>query len=797
MKVAEILKQKSLPYGAALEAALPALDWIAEHDGKFGLFINGKFREPLSQEYFDSNNPSTNKKLARIAQANKKDVDDAVKAARKAHPAWSNTAGHIRARYLYAIARQIQKHSRLFAVLETMDNGKPIRETRDIDIPLVARHFYYHAGWAQLQEAELPHHQSLGVIGQIIPWNFPLLMLSWKIAPAIAMGNTVVLKPAEFTSLTALLFAEICNSVGLPPGVVNIVTGNGRTGAAIVEHADIDKIAFTGSTEVGRIIRRATAGTGKKLSLELGGKSPFVVFDDADLDSAVEGIVDAIWFNQGQVCCAGSRLLVQEGVAEKMYKKLRARMEKLRVGDPLDKAIDIGAIVDASQLKQIQEKVARGVAEGATLIQPSWANEKGMPIIGNYYPPTVLINCAPASSVVQEEIFGPVLAAMTFRTPEEAVKLANNTRYGLAATIWSEDINLALDIATQIKAGIVWINSTNLLDAAAGFGGYRESGFGREGGKEGLYEYVKRKSVVSLSMAASSQKVFKKTANAGVSISILAIDRTAKMFIGGKQVRPDGGLSINIYGPNKQLIGEVGRGNRKDIRNAVEAARAAATGWQKATGHNRAQIIYFMAENLAARADEFANRISQQTGVANPAAKLEVDASISALFTAAAWADKYDGAIHQTPIRNVTLAMPEPIGVMAIMLPDDQPLLAFCTFAVTAFAMGNALIVTPSPAHPLSVTDFCQVIETSDVPNGTINIVTGDRDELAKTLSEHDDVDAMWFAGPHDAQTVVQKASADNMKRTWVLPAFGALPLTEDVLREATQVKNVWVPYGG
>ena len=797
MKVAEILKQKSLPYGAAPEAALPALDWIAEHDGKFGLFINGKFREPLSQEYFDSNNPSTNKKLARIAQANKKDVDDAVKAARKAHPAWNGTAGHIRARYLYAIARQIQKHSRLFAVLETMDNGKPIRETRDIDIPLVARHFYYHAGWAQLQEAELPHHQSLGVIGQIIPWNFPLLMLSWKIAPAIAMGNTVVLKPAEFTSLTALLFAEICNSVGLPPGVVNIVTGNGRTGAAIVEHADIDKIAFTGSTEVGRIIRRATAGTGKKLSLELGGKSPFVVFDDADLDSAVEGIVDAIWFNQGQVCCAGSRLLVQEGVAEKMYKKLRARMEKLRVGDPLDKAIDIGAIVDASQLKQIQEKVARGVAEGATLIQPSWANEKGMPIIGNYYPPTVLINCAPASSVVQEEIFGPVLAAMTFRTPEEAVKLANNTRYGLAATIWSEDINLALDIATQIKAGIVWINSTNLHDAAAGFGGYRESGFGREGGKEGLYEYVKRKSVVSLSTAASSQKVFKRTANAGVSISILAIDRTVKMFIGGKQVRPDGGLSINIYGPNKQLIGEVGRGNRKDIRNAVEAARAAATGWQKATGHNRAQIIYYMAENLAARADEFANRISQQTGVANPAAKLEVDASISALFTAAAWADKYDGAIHQTPIRNVTLAMPEPIGVMAIMLPDDQPLLAFCTLAVTAFAMGNALIVTPSPAHPLSVTDFRQVIETSDVPNGTINIVTGDRDELAKTLSKHDDVDAMWFAGPHDAQTVVQKASADNMKRTWVLPAFGALPLTEDVLREATQVKNVWVPYGG
>jgi aldehyde dehydrogenase (NAD+) len=801
MKVAEILKQKSLPYGAAPEAASPALDWIAEHDAKFGLFINGKFREPQSKEYFDSNNPSTNKKLARVAQANKRDVDDAVKAARKAYPAWSKTPGHIRARYLYAIARQIQKHSRLFAVLETMDNGKPIRETRDIDIPLVARHFYHHAGWAQIQETELPNHQSLGVIGQIIPWNFPLLMLSWKIAPAIAMGNTVVLKPAEFTSLSALLFAEICNSIGLPPGVVNIVTGDGRTGAAIVEHDDIDKIAFTGSTEVGRIIRRTTAGAGKKLSLELGGKSPFVVFDDADLDSAVEGIVDAIWFNQGQVCCAGSRLLVQEGVAEKMYKKLRARMEKLRVGDPLDKAIDIGAIVDPSQLKQIQEKVARGVAEGATLMQPSWA----VPSIGNYYPPTVLTNCGPASSVVQEEIFGPVLAAMTFRTPEEAVKLANNTRYGLAATIWSEDINLALDIATQIKAGIVWINSTNLLDAAAGFGGYRESGFGREGGKEGLYEYVKRKSIASIgkdsktlaSAVLSSKKASKTLANAGVSNSIPAIDRTAKMFIGGKQARPDGGLSINIYGTNKQLIGEVGRGNRKDIRNAVEAARAAANGWQKATGHNRAQIIYFMAENLAARADEFASRITQQTGATKVSATSEVEASISALFTAAAWADKYDGAIHQTPIRNVTLAMPEPIGVMAIMLPDDQPLLAFCTLAATAFAMGNALVVTPSPAHPLSVTDLYQVLETSDVPHGTINIVTGDRTELAKTLSEHDDVDAMWFAGSHEGQTAVQKASANNMKRTWVLPASGMLPLTEDVLREATQVKNIWVPYGG
>jgi aldehyde dehydrogenase (NAD+) len=840
MKVAQILK--TLEYGPAPEAAKPALDWIAEHDGKFGIFINGKWRDPSSKEWFDSINPSNNKKLARVAQASKKDVDDAVKAARAAFKGWSSTPGHIRARYLYAIARQVQKHSRLFAVLETMDNGKPIRETRDIDIPLVARHFYHHAGWAQLADTEMRDYQPLGVVGQIIPWNFPLLMLSWKIAPALAMGNTVVLKPAELTSLTALLFAEICASVGLPAGVVNFVTGDGKTGAAIVEHAGIDKIAFTGSTEVGRIIRRATAGTGKKLSLELGGKSPFIVFDDADLDSAVEGVVDAIWFNQGQVCCAGSRLLVQEGVAEKVYKKLRARMEKMRLGDPLDKGIDIGAIVDTNQLKQIQDKVARGVEEGATLMQPSWAlGGNGMPSTGCYFPPTVLTNVGPASSVVQQEIFGPVLAAMTFRTPEEAVKLANNTRYGLAATIWSEDINLALDIATQIKAGTVWINSTNLLDAAAGFGGYRESGFGREGGKEGLYEYAKplhadasllsplrgreagregaAKHKTLTSTAISSTKALKTPANSAFSTSAktpkspvpaqagtqfalnsVPVDRTAKLFIGGKQTRPDGGLSINIYGPNKNLIGEVGAGNRKDIRNAVEAARAAANGWAKATAHNRAQVIYFMAENLAARAAEFANRLMQQTGCAQAAADAEVEASISALFTAAAWADKYDGRIHGTPYRNVTLAMNEPMGVVGMLMPDDHPLLALATLAGTALAMGNTMVVVPSPKHPLTATDLYQVLETSDVPHGTFNIVTGDRDELAKTLSEHDDVDSVWYfdnsAGSSEGQTAVQKASAGNMKRTWVRGAVGALPSVDEVLREATQVKNVWVPYG-
>ena len=409
-----------------------------------------------------------------------------MQAARAAFPKWQALTPHIRARYLYALARLVQKHSRLLAVLETMDNGKPIRESRDIDIPLVARHFYYHAGWAQLLDQEFPEYEPCGVVGQIIPWNFPLLMAAWKIAPALATGNTVVLKPAEFTPLTALAFAELCQEAGLPAGVVNIVTGDGSTGEALVKHPDVDKIAFTGSTEVGRAIRGATAATSKRLSLELGGKSPFIVFDDADLDSAVEGLVDGIWFNQGQVCCAGSRLLMQESIAETLIAKIRDRMSTLRVGLPLDKAIDIGPIVARVQLDRIQRMVGQGIAEGATCWQPQVA----LPARGFYYPPTLLSNVHPTSIVAQQEIFGPVLAAMTFRTPKEAVELANNTVYGLAACVWSENINVALHVAAQLKAGVVWVNCTNLFDASCGFGGYRESGYGREGGREGLLEYL-------------------------------------------------------------------------------------------------------------------------------------------------------------------------------------------------------------------------------------------------------------------------------------------------------------------
>src|SRR5881227_1520149 len=483
--VSEIFE--TMAYGPAPESDKPALEWLERHGRAFGLFVGGRWTKSKNGDAFDVINPATTAPLARVTQAGEADVDAAVAAARKAFPGWSALSGHARARHLYALARTVQKHSRLLAVLESLDNGKSIRETRDLDIPLVARHFYHHAGWAQLAQAEFAGYGPVGVVGQIVPWNFPLLMVAWKVAPALAAGNTVLLKPAEFTPLTALCLAELAHEAGLPAGVLNVVTGDGRTGELIVNHPDVDKIAFTGSTEVGRLIRKATAGTGKKLSLELGGKSPFIVFDDADLDSVVEGVVDAIWFNQGQVCCAGSRLLVQEDIADSLISKLRVRMEKLRLGDPLDKAVDMGAIVSPGQLKEIQRLVAQGVEEGADMWQPSWA----CPTEGYFFPPTLFTNVSPATTIAQVEIFGPVLVSMTFRTPAEAVALANNTRYGLAASVWSENINLALDVAPKIKAGSVWINCTNMFDASSGFGGYRESGFGREGGKEGLYEYVR------------------------------------------------------------------------------------------------------------------------------------------------------------------------------------------------------------------------------------------------------------------------------------------------------------------
>ena len=774
MTINEILE--TMDYGTAPETASEALAWL-DKNRPFGNFINGKMTD--AGNTFCVTNPATGDELAQVTQATAADVDAAVAAARAALGKWSKLGGQGRARVLYALARLLQKHSRLFAVLETLDNGKPIRESRDVDIPLAQRHFYYHAGMAALMETELPDRTPIGVCGQIIPWNFPLLMLAWKIAPALAMGNTVVLKPAEYTPLTALLFAGICAQAGVPKGVINIVTGDGRVGEMIVAHDGIDKIAFTGSTEVGRKIRAATAGSGKALTLELGGKSPFIVFDDADLDSAVEGVVDAIWFNQGQVCCAGSRLLVQEGVANQFYAKLRARMSKLRIGNPLDKSIDMGAIVDATQLDRI-----RGMVDACD-IGEKHAFSGDLPNQGLFYPPTLITGLSTADTLMQDEIFGPVLVSMTFRTPSEAIALANNTRYGLAASIWSENINLALGIAPKIKAGVIWINGTNMFDAAAGFGGMRESGFGREGGWDGLYAYTKAKAPAKKIKPAVAKTVSHK--------DVLDIDRTAKLYIGGKQARPDGGYSKPIHDARGRLVGHMPIASRKDIRNAVEAAQAAAS-WSGTTGHLRAQILYYMAENLSARSAEFARNLDTYSGTKT--GKDQVEKALDTLFTFAAWADKNDGGVCNTPMRGATLSINEPVGVIGAFCGEAAPLVDLITPIAAGLSMGNRMIIVAPETAPLIATDLYQILDTSDVPAGVVNILTGDHADLAPTLASHMDIDAVWSLSNADISKTIEAGSVSNLKRTWVNNGRISDVTPREFLRYATETKVVWIPYG-
>jgi aldehyde dehydrogenase (NAD+) len=771
---------ETMDYGPAPESAADALAWLVDQGGRFGHFIDGAFTAP--GDGFDSTNPASGEVLATLTQATQADVDAAMAAARKAQPDWASIGGKARARHLYALARLMQKHARLFAVLETLDNGKPIRESRDIDIPLAQRHFYYHAGMAQLMDSELPGREALGVCGQIIPWNFPLLMLAWKVAPALAMGNTVVLKPAEWTSLTALLFADICRQAGLPNGVVNIVTGDGAVGEMIV-NADVDKIAFTGSTEVGRKIRQATAGRGIPLTLELGGKSPYIVFEDADIDSAVEGLVDAIWFNQGQVCCAGSRLLVQEGIAKTFHNRLRARMDKLRVGNPLDKCVDVGAIVSEEQLARVQSLLAAN-PEGDRHVAACDLPD------GCFHAPVLISGLSPASPLMQEEIFGPVLVSTTFRTPSEAVQLANNTRYGLAASVWSENVNTALDVAPKLTAGVVWVNGTNMFDAAAGFGGVRESGFGREGGWEGLQAYTKP--------VSKPKPLDLVTGFEGDTVEPQPVDRTAKLYIGRKQARPDGGYARNIYGKTGKLIGQAPIASRKDIRNAVEAARGAA-GWTNATAHLRAQVLYYIGENLSARSEEFASQINRLTGGRSGAA--EVEAAVSRLFTYAAWADKFDGQVKSVPMRGVAMGMREACGVIGAFCPDELPLLGLVSVMAPAIAMGNRVVLVASEPFPLVATDFYQVLETSDVPGGVVNILTGSHAELAPTLAQHMDVEAVWSFSSTDLAQVIESGAAGNLKRSWVNNGqardwMGDAGEGRDFLEAATEVKTVWVPYG-
>ena len=788
---------EQLNYSQALESDSEARAWLQENNHRFGHYVNGAFISQADAELIDVYNPATEERLVQIEVATSEQIDMAIASARAAQPSWQALGGLGRAKVLYALARNLQKHARLAAVLETLDNGKPIRESRDADIPLAIRHFYHHAGWAKLQDQEFPHHRPVGVAAQIIPWNFPLLMLAWKVAPAIAMGNAIVIKPAEQTPLTAMLFAQLCHESGVPAGVVNIINGAGKTGAALSAHQGVDKVAFTGSTAVGRAIRLATAGQGKKLTLELGGKSAFIVFEDADLDATVEGLVDSIWFNQGEVCCAGSRLLVQAPVAQQLHAKLKLRMQQLRTGSPLDKSIDVGSLVSQQQFNRVSRLVTQGMQAGGELFQAQSDNAPD-----NYYPPTLVTDVDSSHPLVLEEIFGPVLVSMTFRTQAEAVSLANNSRYGLAASVWSENINRAMDVAPKIEAGVVWINNHNQFDASCGFGGVKESGFGREGGKEGLYKYLAPANLTAMPMlpepAANSEAALPIANSSSID---LCLDRTLKFYIAGKQTRPDSGHSQACYNHDGSVAAVVGIAGRKDIRNGVSAALKASS-WTQQTAHGRAQVIYFLAENLSQRQNEWLERLQKVCGYSLNQAQKEFDSAISCLFTYAAWADKYDGAVHNAPYRGVTLALPEAVGVIGLIAPTQQPLISALAIIAPAIAMGNRVVLVASERYPSIALELVQVLETSDIPAGVVNILAGPRADLSNHLAGHAEVGAMWCWADITTNKHAEQASVADLKRMWThleMDRDWLDPLQGEgleFLRQATQVKNIWTPYG-
>ncbi|XP_077171929.1 aldehyde dehydrogenase family 16 member A1 [Paroedura picta] len=788
--------------------------WLESHGRSFGHFVDGKWMKPGGRETYATKNPTTGEHLANTLQGNGEDANAAVTAAAEAFQIWGQQPAHVRARHLYNVARNIQKHQRLLSLLESLDSGKLLCEARDADLPLVVRHFYHYAGWAQLMEVEMKGWKPLGVVAVLIPRSFPLLTLAWKVCPALATGNTVVLKPSSSTRLTALLLAEICTQAGLPPGVLNVVTGDQCLGEALVAHPDLDQVAFAGSAEAGRSVRRLTAGAGKKLSLQLGGKSPFIVFDSADLDSAVDGLVDAFWLNQGQAHNAGTQLLLQESIAGDFVQRLKRRMGQLRVGDSLDKVTDLGALADEGQRDAIESLVAEARAEGAEIFQ-AWA---ALPSSGSFYPPTLITGVYTTSRCVREEVFGPVLASLTFRTAKEAVALGNSTPYGLAASVWTETLPLALEVAHSLQVGTVWINGHNMLDAASAFGGCKESGYGRDGGKESLYEYVRPSweirpgpSAVEINCKTfATSKGTEAPLNPGDRRApsdpegeFPSVDRTYKLYYGGAQKRPDSMSSRAVLDHSGKVLAYVADGSVKDIRNAVEAAHKAAPKWAKQTAHTRAQILYYLAENLELRRAEVASRLEALTGAGREEALREVDLSIQRLFHWAAYSDKYGGAVQETPLYGASLLFREPVGVMGIACPNEQPLLSFLSLLAPAVVRGNCVVMVPSERYPLPALDFYQVLDTSDVPGGVVNIISGDRDHLSRGLAEHQDIQAMWYFGSKEGSTAVEWASSGNLKRTWV--NYGAERRCwsdlqegagEEFLYQATQCKSVWMPMG-
>lgn len=777
---------QELVFGSALENDARELAWISSHEGQFGHYIGGAWVEAGS--HFPTMRPSRGEKLANIGVGTKKHVDDACRAAKAAFPSWSGLTNFQRSKFLYAIARTIADNKRTLAVLDAIENGKPIREAK-IDVALCVRHFNYYARMAMLGT-----NPSLGVIACIIPWNFPLLMFAWKVAPALAAGNTVVLKPAETTSLSVLRLMGLLHDQSiLPGGVLNIVTGDGSTGRHLVANTIPSKIAFTGSTEVGQLIREATAHRPVLLTMELGGKSPFIVCADADIDSAVEGVINAIFYNGGQVCCAGARIFVHESIRKEFMRRLHLRMKALRIGDSLEKGVDVGAINSRDQYEKISSMIALA-PEGSVWQDLSCPIPEG----GNFIRPTT-IEVEPTHTLAQEEIFGPVVVVMSFADPMEAIALANETHYGLAASIWTQNGELALALAGAIKAGTVWINCTNCFDGGAGFGGEKMSGFEREGGPEGL------RAVTHLVWDGEVTPF--PELEAGVATIPMndrydrttRIDRTYKFYTGNKERRPDGGRTFFVQDHTGRVIARVGDGNRKDLRDMVATATGAAASIESLTGHQQGQILEYLAEHLQARSEEMAEVIHWSTGNPMPHARFEVDTSIQLLWYWAAQADGYTGTVQNTATDFVVTAHNGPNGVMGIRAPDTFPLLGFVAAVAPAVAMGNA-VVAIAGAHPLPALELIRSLRDSDVQPGALGILTAeDPDALAVQLAgNYDEVRAFWSFSTNRAKDI-RTGSAWNMKRIWITDGdtfdwLGAQARSDEFLWSATQVKNVWLP---
>jgi aldehyde dehydrogenase (NAD+) len=807
---------------------------------RYQMFVGGRFVDGRGEDV-KSINPANEEALASVSTAAVADVDTAVAAARAAYDGvWSRISAAERGKYLYRIARGIAERARELAVVETLDNGKPIKESRDVDVPTASAHFFYHAGWAdKLQHAGFGSAPAaLGVAGQVIPWNFPLLMAAWKIAPALAAGNTVVIKPAETTPLSILVLAEIIADADLPPGVVNIITGAGDIGAALVNHPGIDKVAFTGSTDVGRLIQSSLAGTGRKLTLELGGKAANIIFDDAPIDQAVEGIVNGIFFNQGHVCCAGSRLLVQESVADEVNEKLRARIATLRLGDPMDKNTDIGAINSSAQLATIRSLTDTGEAEGAH----RWTSPCPLPDRGFYFPPTVFTQVSQSMRIAREEIFGPVLSVLTFRTPDEAIAKANNTPYGLSAGVWTEKGSRILGMAAALRAGVVWANTFNRFDPTAAFGGYKESGFGREGGRSGLGAYLNTdddaNDAAPMTQPASAPAAMPElpdgaevarsienmvpaieptvpsdlaeSDHAGRSSDVrlpatpslpatprVPVTKTYKLYVGGAFPRSESGRTYPATGGvNGSIIANVAQASRKDARDAVVAARKAFKGWSSTTAYNRGQVVYRVAEMLEGRRAQFVDLLG---GRADDA--IAVDAAIDRLVHYAGWTDKLAavfGGANPVAGPYFSFSTPEPTGVVAAIAPQSDPLLGLVSVIAPIITSGNSVVLIAAQHQPLAAVTLAEVLATSDLPGGVVNILTGDPAEIAPHLAAHGDVNALDLTGAEgQLRTDLERAAAGTVKRVYAPAAsnFARRPGTAR-LRAFLEIKTVWHPTG-